>query len=101
MDGRLAPERELEVRAWLAAHPEDAARCSACRAQKDALREALRGVTEEPLPAALNLRVRVARRARWTALSPAAVAAGAVFGTAPEADLHGAANIVRSPLARI
>ena len=77
VDGRLAPERELEVRAWLSAHPEDAARCSAYRSQVEALREALRGVAEEPLPAALDLRARVPRRVRWTALRPAAVAAGA------------------------
>nr|WP_315383187.1 anti-sigma factor [uncultured Sphingomonas sp.] len=77
VDGRLAPEREQEVRAWLAAHPEDAARLSAYRVQMGALREALRGVAEEPLPAALDLRVRVPRRTRWTALRTAAVAAGA------------------------
>jgi anti-sigma factor RsiW len=77
VDGRLAPEREMAVRAWLAAHPEDAARFSAYRAQLGALREALCGVAEEPLPAVLDLRVRVPRRPRWTALRPAAVAAAA------------------------
>lgn len=76
VDGRLSPERDAVVRAWLAAHPEAAARVAAYRAQGEALRDALCGIAEEPIPAALDLHLRPRHRTRWAGFGPAAVAAG-------------------------
>jgi anti-sigma factor RsiW len=75
VDGRLPSAREPAVRAWLAAQPEAARRIVAYRAQADALRQALDGIAEEPVPALLDLRLQVSRRTRWAGLRPAASAA--------------------------
>jgi anti-sigma factor RsiW len=60
VDGTLPEARRLEVEAWLAAHPEDAARVQAWAAQNQSLHAAFDSVLNEPLP--LNL-VRSTRRA--------------------------------------
>ncbi|MHB0974394.1 MAG: anti-sigma factor family protein [Thiobacillus sp.] len=59
VDGALPEARRLEVEAWLAAHPEDAARVRAWAAQDQALHAAFDAVLNEPLPIDL---VRAARR---------------------------------------
>jgi len=58
VDGRLSPERAAIVDAWLAKQPDEAARVASYHAQRDALRAALDPVLDEPLPAALDLRLR-------------------------------------------
>ena len=58
-DGFLEAVRRAEVEAWLAAHPEDAARVQAWAAQNRALHAAFDDVLNEPLP--LDL-VRAANR---------------------------------------
>ncbi|WP_245591384.1 anti-sigma factor family protein [Derxia gummosa] len=73
-DDALAPLRRAEVEAWLAAHPDDAARVAAWREQKRALRALFDPVLEEPIPPRL-LRAAAPRRPaarRW----PQALAAG-------------------------
>ncbi|WP_084584476.1 anti-sigma factor family protein [Sphingomonas azotifigens] len=75
VDGRLPPAREQAVLAWLSAHPEEARRIAAYRAQADALRQALDGIGDEPVPAALDLRLQLRRRTLWARLRPAAAAA--------------------------
>lgn len=77
VDGRLSPWRDAAVRAWLSAHPEEAARVEGYRAQAEALRKALRVVAEEPLPPALDLRAAGSRPSSLIPLRQAAVAAGA------------------------
>lgn len=63
VDGRLPPERAGEVEARLAATPELAARVAAERRDVAALRRALAGIAEEPVPARLKPAViRAARR---------------------------------------
>ena len=59
VDGALPEARRLEVEAWLAAHPEDAARAQAWAGQNQVLHAAFDGVLNEPLPIDL---VRAARR---------------------------------------
>ncbi|MHB1188348.1 anti-sigma factor family protein [Thiobacillus sp.] len=59
VDGTLPEARRLEVEAWLAAHPEDAARVQAWAGQNQSLHAAFDAVLNEPLP--LNL-VRATRR---------------------------------------
>lgn len=54
VDGQLPPARQAEVAAWLAAHPDDAARVEAWRAQKLALRQRFDAVLDEPIPESLR-----------------------------------------------
>lgn len=82
VDGALPEARRLEVEAWLAAHPEDAARVQAWAGQNQALHAAFDGVLNEPLPIDL---VRATRRrparAPWRALVAAlALAASGLIG---------------------
>ncbi len=64
VDGELDETLRAKVEAWLAAHPEDAARVQAYRAQNAGLHELFDPVLSEPLPETLNetLRTRPARR---------------------------------------
>lgn len=75
IDARLPPERAAAVAAWLTGHPEEAARIAAYRAQRDALRDALDPVIEEPLPAALDLKLWEGRPSRTWRLGRPALAA--------------------------
>jgi len=77
VDGRLPPERAAAVEAWLADRPEDAQRISSYRSQRDALRAALDPVQDEPLPLALDLRIREPARQRWTGARRSLMAASA------------------------
>lgn len=82
VDGALPEARRLDVEAWLAAHPEDAARVQAWAGQNQALHAAFDGVLNEPLPIDL---VRAARRrpvrAPWRAMAAAlALAASGLIG---------------------
>jgi len=77
VDDRLTPEREAAVAAWLAQHEGEADRVRAYREQRDALRAGLAPVLDEPLPAALDLRLRGAASARSPAFARPAVAAAA------------------------
>ena len=54
VDGALPLEREAEVEAWLAGHPEDAERVAAYRAQNLALKALFDPVLDEPLPDQLH-----------------------------------------------
>lgn len=84
VDGALDPARESLVRRYLAAHPEAAGRVSDYAAQREALRQALAPIAEEPVPSALNLdrllaERRQPRRASWPI---AAACASLVVGIA-------------------
>lgn len=50
IDNRLAPGRVREVEAWLAEHPDEAARVAALRQDRDSLRAAYAPIAAEPLP---------------------------------------------------
>lgn len=54
VDGQLPAGRQAQVAAWLAAHPEDAARVEAWRAQNLLLHQRFDAVLEEPLPESLK-----------------------------------------------
>lgn len=89
VDGQLSPERMVAVQAWLASHPEEAARVDAWARQRAALRARHAAVLDEPLPMAL---LRAAKRPdpalrRWhrpwlwqMAASVVMVLAGGVMG---------------------
>ena len=55
VDGELPAERSGDVEAWLAAHPEDAARVQAWRAMAEALHARYGQVIDEPVPQRLEL----------------------------------------------
>jgi anti-sigma factor RsiW len=74
VDGELPAERSGIVEAWLAAHPDDAAKVAAWRSQADLIRARYGGVANEKPPPQLNL-ARLARRKR----RGAAMAVAAVF----------------------
>ena len=78
VDGRLPPDRAADVAEWLRAHPEESARVAAYDAQREAVRAALAPILDEPLPPALDLRLRghARRDGRWLT---AAAAAGLVL----------------------
>src|SRR5215813_6256932 len=55
VDGELPADRRAAVEAWLAEHPQDAARVSAWRAQADLINARYGGVAQEPIPRRLDL----------------------------------------------
>ena len=81
VDGRLPERRRAELEAYLAAHPEEAARLAAYRAQAERLREVFAPVLDEPVPQRLTL-ASGPRRSRVVniAASLAWVAIGAIAG---------------------
>src|SRR5262249_30954477 len=80
VDDELPPDRRPAVEAWLAAHPEDAARVSAGRARAEAIRARYDTLAREPVPTRLALaRLRRMER-RWTRAAAAAVLAALVVG---------------------
>lgn len=80
VDGRLAPERRAHVEAYLAEHPEVAARVDADRRCRAELREKLQGKFDEPIPSRLRVAgLRAAQRSRTVGRMRAAVAAAVIF----------------------
>ena len=53
LDKELAPHEQVQVTAWLEAHPQDAARVRLWAADREALRVRLDATLHEPVPAAL------------------------------------------------
>lgn len=74
LDGELPATAAAQVEAWLAEHPEDAARVQRWAADRDALRSIFGPVAAEPVPAALQA---AARRRTWPELPRWAMAAAA------------------------
>lgn len=75
VDRVLEPERQAEVAAYLADHPDVAKRVAAFTDQRDLLRAALAPIADEPLPTKLNLSHIVEDRRRRTAPAWLAIAA--------------------------
>ncbi len=69
VDGRLDPGRRATVEAWLAEHPDAAARVAADGQARARLRARLAPIADEPIPARLRVahlaRPRPARSIRW------------------------------------
>jgi len=66
VDDRLAPERRADVEAYLAEHPETAARLEGYREQRADLRAALAPLADAPIPPELNLARMIEDRHRAT-----------------------------------
>jgi len=65
VDDVLDRRRREEVEAYLACHPEAAERVATDRRLRDALRAALGGIVDEPVPAELNLCGLIERQSRF------------------------------------
>lgn len=82
VDGELPPDRREAVEAWLAAHPDDAARVGAWRAQSEAIRSRYHDIAAQPVPSRLKLdRMSYAARS-WKIMAAAAVFAALLIGGA-------------------
>jgi anti-sigma factor RsiW len=88
LDGQLSPERDREVRDWLAQRPAEAQRMAAYRSQQDRLRALFSPTLNEPLPPRLYAAATSPQRRRWAWQAAAALLltlAGAAVGW----QLHG------------
>lgn len=80
VDDRLDGARRAEVEAYLALHPETAARVAVERRQRAMLRGQLAAKFAEPLPARLRIaNIRVARSGSWIGKAQLAAAALVIF----------------------
>jgi anti-sigma factor RsiW len=75
VDGRLTPEQVARVGDYLAAHPEQREQWSQYAAHRAALREALAGPADEPIPARLRIAYLLAQRRRRRRANFARIAA--------------------------
>ncbi len=92
IDGELDAGARAAVEAWLAGHPEDAAKVDAWRAHLDGLHASYDGVLDEPVPVIISERLAAGRggiRSTWWMQAAAAVILFAT-GIAAGWGLHGA-----------
>jgi anti-sigma factor RsiW len=80
VDGEMPADRRGAVEAWLAAHPDDAARVAAWRAQADAIHLRYGAIATEPVPPRFELD-KLARSGRaWRVAAAVAAAIAFVLG---------------------
>jgi anti-sigma factor RsiW len=82
VDGELPVDRRKIVEAWLATHPEDAARVASWRAHAELIRTRYGGVAHNPVPARFEVERLTRADRRWTWLAAAAVVIAFVSGGA-------------------
>src|SRR3954468_25013351 len=82
VDGELPVGRREAVEAWLANHPEDAARVASWREQAAHIRQRFAQVAEEPVPDKLKLATIMRTRRSWGAIAAAAALAAFFIGGA-------------------
>ena len=82
VDGMLPPDRKRAVEAWLASHPDDAARVAEWRALAEVVRDRYGDVAEEPVPARFDLTKLARPQMPWRAIAAAAILAAAIGGGA-------------------
>jgi anti-sigma factor RsiW len=82
VDGMLPADRKSAVEAWLASHPEDAARVTEWRALAEVVRDRYGSVAEEPVPARFDLARLSRSQPPWRMIAAAAVLAAAIGGVA-------------------
>ncbi|MPZ37823.1 MAG: anti-sigma factor [Rhizobiales bacterium] len=82
VDGMLPADRTGAVEAWLAIHPEDAARVAEWRALSDALHQRYGSIADEPVPARFDLAKLARSRPPWRAIAAAALLAAVIGGAA-------------------
>jgi len=100
VDGELAADRRAAVEAWLAAHPDDAAKVAAWRQQAELIRARYGAVADETPQQRFNVEALTRRRYRVLAAAVAAVVAAFVAGGIAGWAVRGAAPAPASDLAR-
>lgn len=80
IDGQLPAERSAAVEAWLASHPEDAARVAAWRAQADAIRLRFGETANEAVPERLKVDTLLRSGRKWRAIAAAVAAFAFLVG---------------------
>ena len=65
VDNELPADRRAAVEAWIAAHPDDAARVTSWRAMSDALHAKYDSVADEPVPPRLSVDTLSRTSRRW------------------------------------
>lgn len=101
VDGELPPDRREAVEAWLAAHPEDAARVGAWRLQSEAIRARYRDVAAQPVPFRLTLdRLNHAARS-WKFIAAAAAIAAFLIGGLAGWMVRGTSGVVPDEFERL
>jgi anti-sigma factor RsiW len=101
VDGELPADRRGMVEAWLAAHPEDAAKVAAWRAQAELIRARYGATANETVPERLNpARLARQRRTRFAGAAVAAVLTAFVTGGVAGWMARGAEAASRSDLDR-
>ena len=80
VDNELPAERRGDVEAWLAAHPDDAARVQSWRAMAEALHARYDSVADEAVPKRLEIERLVQRPRRWMVGAIAATLAAFIVG---------------------
>ena len=80
VDGELPAERRADVEAWLATHPDDAARVQSWRTMAEALHARYDSVVDEAVPKRLELERVVRQPQRWLYGAVAATLAAFVVG---------------------
>ena len=78
IDGALDPARRLAVATYLAAHPREAARAEAFRAQREGIHALFSHILDQPVPERLRLPLRRARMI-WRRIAWAVGATSAVL----------------------
>jgi anti-sigma factor RsiW len=82
VDGMLATDRLAVVEAWLASHPDDAARVAEWRAMADSMRERYGSVATQSVPARFDLAKLARAGAPWRKIAAAAAIAAIIGGGA-------------------
>jgi anti-sigma factor RsiW len=82
VDGMLPADRKGAVEAWLASHPEDAARVAEWRSLAAVVRDRYGSVAEEPVPARFDLAKLARPHTPWRTIAAAAILAAAIGGVA-------------------
>jgi anti-sigma factor RsiW len=82
VDGELPADRRMAVEAWLATHPDDAARVAAWRKQTELIRARYGAVADETPPRRFNVNRLTRRRYGVLAAAVAATIAAFVLGSA-------------------
>ena len=91
VDNELPAERRGDVEAWLAAHPDDAARVRSWRAMADALHARYDSVLDEAVPKRLEIERLVRQPRRWIFGAAAAALVAFIAGGTAGWAAHGAA----------
>jgi anti-sigma factor RsiW len=98
VDGELPADRRQAVEEWLAAHPDDAARVAAWRAQAEAIRARYGAVIHEQVPDRLDLNRIMRKRRSWGAIAAAAAVIAFVVGGVSGWVARGASAAAPNPM---